>query len=171
MVDNGVKAEPWVAPDGWQPGEPLVVETTLGRCLFNEALPLDYRFVNYEVTKKELGQIVNDLAERYPRWRSPRRWTRSRRQVSTGRPAPASRSRSTTSSRHRTRPRFSTGTRRTRRRSRKQYLRGVITEEERRQELVEVWTKATSEVAKEMENNFPKTNPVYIMVNSGARGT
>ena len=46
----------------------------------------------------------------------------------------------------------------------------MITEEERRQELVEVWTKATSEVAKEMENNFPKTNPVYIMVNSGARG-
>jgi DNA-directed RNA polymerase subunit beta' len=46
----------------------------------------------------------------------------------------------------------------------------VITEEERRQELVEVWTKATSEVAKEMEINFPKTNPVYIMVNSGARG-
>jgi len=40
----------------------------------------------------------------------------------------------------------------------------------RRQELVEVWTKATSEVAKEMENNFPKDNPVYIMVNSGARG-
>ncbi|MEP6852745.1 MAG: DNA-directed RNA polymerase subunit beta', partial [bacterium] len=38
------------------------------------------------------------------------------------------------------------------------------------QELVEVWTKATSEVAKEMEANFPKTNPVYIMVNSGARG-
>ena len=46
----------------------------------------------------------------------------------------------------------------------------MITEEERRQELVEVWTKATSEVAKEMELNFPKTNPVYIMVNSGARG-
>ena len=27
--------------------------------------PTDYRFVNYEVTKKEIGQIVNDLAERY----------------------------------------------------------------------------------------------------------
>src|SRR5579875_644655 len=45
-----------------------------------------------------------------------------------------------------------------------------MTEEERRQELVEVWTKATSEVAKEMENNFPKNNTVYVMVNSGARG-
>jgi DNA-directed RNA polymerase subunit beta' len=37
---------------------------TNSRCLFNEALPLDYRFVNAGVTK-ELGQIVNDLAERY----------------------------------------------------------------------------------------------------------
>ena len=52
----------------------------------------------------------------------------------------------------------------------KQYQRGLITADERRQELVEVWTKATSEVAKEMEDNFPKTNPVWIMVNSGARG-
>ena len=62
-----IKAAPWEAPEGWQPGDPAVIETTLGRCLFNEALPADYRFVNYEVTKKELGQIVNDLAERYPK--------------------------------------------------------------------------------------------------------
>ena len=52
----------------------------------------------------------------------------------------------------------------------KQYQRGVITDDERRQELIEIWTKATSEVAREMEANFPRTNPVWIMVNSGARG-
>ena len=46
----------------------------------------------------------------------------------------------------------------------------MITDEERRQELIEIWTKATSEVAREMESNFPRTNPVWIMVNSGARG-
>ena len=42
-------------------------QTSLGRVLFNEALPEDYRFVNYQVPKKELGAIVNDLAERYPK--------------------------------------------------------------------------------------------------------
>ncbi len=52
----------------------------------------------------------------------------------------------------------------------KQYERGVITDEERRQELIEIWTKATAEVAKEMEGNFPKYNPVSMMVGSGARG-
>ena len=52
----------------------------------------------------------------------------------------------------------------------KQYARGVITDDERRQELIEIWTKATAEVAKAMEENFPKTNPVWMMVHSGARG-
>ncbi len=52
----------------------------------------------------------------------------------------------------------------------KQYGRGVITDEERRQELIEIWTKATAEVARAMEENFPEDNPVWMMVHSGARG-
>ena len=52
----------------------------------------------------------------------------------------------------------------------KQFQRGVITDDERRQELIEIWTKATAEVARAMEANFPKMNPVFMMVNSGARG-
>ena len=44
-----------------------MLETTLGRALFNEALPDDYAYADYEVGKKQLGQIVNDLAERYPK--------------------------------------------------------------------------------------------------------
>src|SRR5262249_2558347 len=52
-------------PEGWQPGQPLTLETTLGRALFNEALPGNYAYVNGEVGKKQLGTIVNDLAERY----------------------------------------------------------------------------------------------------------
>ena len=47
--------------------DPIMMETTLGRALFNEALPADYPFADYEVGKKQLGRIVNDLAERYPK--------------------------------------------------------------------------------------------------------
>ena len=43
----------------------MTLRTTLGRALFNEALPENYPYVNHEVTKKELGQVINDLAERY----------------------------------------------------------------------------------------------------------
>ena len=52
----------------------------------------------------------------------------------------------------------------------KQYERGLITDEERRQELIEIWTQASNEVAKAMEANFDKANPIYMMVDSGARG-
>jgi DNA-directed RNA polymerase subunit beta' len=57
-------------PKGWTPDKPLTLDTTLGHALFNEALPVDYPFVDKEVSKRELGAIVNDLAERYPRCRS-----------------------------------------------------------------------------------------------------
>ena len=49
------------------PNGSILLETTLGRALFNEALPDDYAYADYEVGKKQLGQIVNDLAERYPK--------------------------------------------------------------------------------------------------------
>src|SRR5690349_17804041 len=52
-------------PEGWEHGDPITLTTTLGRALFNEALPADYPFVNYEVGKKAMGAIINDLAERY----------------------------------------------------------------------------------------------------------
>ncbi|MGH3265728.1 MAG: DNA-directed RNA polymerase subunit beta', partial [Trebonia sp.] len=66
-VDNGAGQLAWVPAEDWQPGRPARLATTLGRCIFNDLLPANYRFVNYDVTKKELGQLVNDLAERYPR--------------------------------------------------------------------------------------------------------
>ena len=57
-------------PEGVEAGEDgrvpsLIVETTLGRALFNETLPVDYPFVDAVVDKKRLSAIVNDLAERY----------------------------------------------------------------------------------------------------------
>ena len=62
----------YVLPEGAEAGESgifssLTVETTLGRALFNETLPEDYPFVDVPVDKKRLSQIVNDLAERYPK--------------------------------------------------------------------------------------------------------
>jgi len=42
-----------------------IKESTLGRALFNEVLPADFPFVDYDVTKKLLGLIVDNLAEGY----------------------------------------------------------------------------------------------------------
>ena len=51
-----------------------------------------------------------------------------------------------------------------------QYRKGIITDDERRQELITIWTQATDEVKDAMEAQFGKTNPIYMMANSGARG-
>ena len=52
------------------------------------------------------------------------------------------------------------------------YLKGVITDEERRQELIEIWTEATDDVKDAMQANLEaeKFNPIDMMVRSGARG-
>jgi DNA-directed RNA polymerase subunit beta' len=145
-------------------------ETTLGRALFNEVLPDTYQFVDYDVTKKLLGLIVDNLAEGYAKvtvaqtldalkslgfyWATRAGVTISitdvvtpgrKREILEGYETKADKVQS-------------------------QYEKGLITDDERRQELIEIWTLATNEVAKEMEDNFPRTNPVWMMVYSGARG-
>ncbi len=52
------------------------------------------------------------------------------------------------------------------------YLKGVITDDERRQELIEIWTEATDEVKEAMQATLEaeKFNPIDMMVRSGARG-
>ncbi|MGA4540465.1 DNA-directed RNA polymerase subunit beta' [Uniformispora flossi] len=166
----------WVAPDpgpdgiAWEPGQPLRLHTTLGRALFHELLPSDYPFIDTEVGKKQLSTIVNDLAERYPKvevaatldnlkaagfhWATRSGVTVSisdvvvppnKGQILEGYEAQADK-------------------------VQKQYERGLITKDERAQEQIQIWTKATNEVAEAMNANFPKTNPIFMMVDSGARG-
>ncbi len=51
------------------------------------------------------------------------------------------------------------------------YERGLITEEERHESIVNLWTEATEDVAEAMEKNLNELNPIYMMANSGARGS
>jgi DNA-directed RNA polymerase subunit beta' len=52
-----------------------------------------------------------------------------------------------------------------------QYDMGLITQEERHEAVVERWQAATDEVASTMEGNLSTLNPIYMMANSGARGS
>ena len=52
-----------------------------------------------------------------------------------------------------------------------EYQRGLMTEEERHERIVAVWTEATEEVAQAMKDNLHKTNSIFMMANSGARGS
>lgn len=161
-----------VPPDGEElrPDGSVILQTTLGRALFNEALPTDYPYVNEEVGKKKLGQIVNDLAERYPKvevavtldrlkalgfkWATRSGVTVSIADVQT----PPNK------------PEIIASYEARANKITKQYERGKVTEEERHQELIQLWTDATAELTGAMEANFTKDNPIFMMVHSGARG-
>ncbi len=52
----------------------------------------------------------------------------------------------------------------------KQYKRGLITDDERYNQVIKVWEKATDDVKEAMKNNFSKENPMFMMSDSGARG-
>ena len=52
-----------------------------------------------------------------------------------------------------------------------QFERGLITEEERHESIVNIWTEATDTVADAMERTLYELNPIYMMANSGARGS
>ncbi|MEW6663233.1 MAG: DNA-directed RNA polymerase subunit beta' [Bacillota bacterium] len=51
-----------------------------------------------------------------------------------------------------------------------QYRRGLITEEERYQKIITHWNSATDRVTKGLMETLDRFNPVYMMANSGARG-
>ncbi|SNU02023.1 DNA-directed RNA polymerase subunit beta' [Ruaniaceae bacterium KH17] len=147
-----------------------LVETTLGRMTFNETLPIDYPYVNEVVGKKELSVIVNDLAERYPKvdvaesldalkaagyyWATRSGVTISvsdvvvppkKAEILEGYEAKAEK-------------------------IQEQFDMGLTTDEERRSELIDLWTDATNDVAEAMRENFTDENAVNKMVSSGARG-
>jgi DNA-directed RNA polymerase subunit beta' len=52
-----------------------------------------------------------------------------------------------------------------------QYDMGLMTQEERHEQVTGLWTEATEEVAAAMEEFFDELNPIYMMANSGARGS
>ena len=160
------------ATNGLDGKESVTLTTTLGRALFNQALPADYPFVDYDVKKAQLGKIVEQLAEFYAKvtvaatldslkelgfhWASRAGATIGIEDVVT----PAGKADILKESEGKAE------------KVEGQYEKGLITDDERRQELIEIWTQATKDVGEIMEENFKssRNNPVWMMVDSGARG-
>jgi DNA-directed RNA polymerase subunit beta' len=160
-----------VVVEGSSYGDAVIVETTLGRALFNDALPADYKFVNVVVDKKKLSEIINDLAERYPKvavagtldqLKDLGFYWATRSGVSVGIEdviIPVEKAELLAAAEAKAAKADSN------------FERGIISESERREQLVEIWTKATDDIADKMEANFTGSkNPVWQMAASGARG-
>jgi DNA-directed RNA polymerase subunit beta' len=148
------------------------VDTTPGRILFNSALPEDFHFVNEVVGKRQMGDLVDLLASNWPKAEVARCLDalkdlcfhyamRSGLTVSIDDVKTPSNKRALLDEYEAQADKVET-----------QFRRGVITDGERRQMEVEIWTEATEEVKQAMERELKaeKFNPIDMMVASGARG-
>ena len=168
--DGIVPPVDWEAPEGWEPGDDVLLETSLGRAIFNELLPVDYPFVNEVVGKKQLGQIVNTLTQRYPNvlvaecldalksagfhWST---WSGITIAFSDIQASPR---KEEILAEYEARAA----------KIQEDFDAGFILEENRYKDLVDLWLECTQKVADDMRGNFDERNTVYRMVNSGARG-
>jgi len=158
------------APEGFVQGKTVLQNTTLGRAIFNETLPTDYPYIEAVADKGQISAIVNDLAERYPKvevaaaldrikdagfhWATRSGVTVALSDIVT----PP------------TKPAIIAGYEKQAAKVQDQFDKGLTTDAERRQELIEIWNKATAEVATAMQDNFLSDNNINRMVSSGARG-
>jgi DNA-directed RNA polymerase subunit beta' len=148
------------------------IETTVGRLLFNEALPDDFPFINDTLQSKEISSLVARIADRYDQTLTAEvlnnlknlgfHW--------------ASRAGVTVSIQDVLKPPHKQEIldefEKRAEKVESQFRKGIITDDERRQELIEIWTEATERVREDMEERFKQEpfNPIYMMATSGARG-
>jgi DNA-directed RNA polymerase subunit beta' len=147
-----------------------VVETTAGRVIFNEAFPQAFEYVNHHVQKGDLSTITDDCVGRFDRaqvelildgLKQLGFHYSTRAGVTIGLDdvvTPKEKGKILTDHEKRA-EKIET-----------QYRRGIITNEERKQELIQIWTEATDQVKDAMEATFTERNPIYMMAYSGARG-
>ncbi|MGH9076092.1 MAG: DNA-directed RNA polymerase subunit beta' [Acidimicrobiales bacterium] len=150
------------------------VATTAGRLIFNTALPDDFEFVNDVVGKRNrtIASIVEVLADSYPRVTVAASLDRikdlSFRYASQSGLTISIDDVVTPKAKSQIIARYEGDAQK----AEAQFRRGIITDDERRQKEIEIWTAANSEVGKAMEENLHAIafNPLDMMVDSGARG-
>jgi len=153
-----------------------IVRTTVGRVIFNQIWPASVGFVNFAVAKSKLGDLIlntyksaGDVAtvETLDKLKELGFQTAFKAGISIGIDdmiIPE------------TKKDIVAETRKKIAEVESQFSKGIITEGERKNKVIDLWTAATDRIAKEvfakLDANEGKTevNPVYIMMDSGARG-
>ena len=147
-------------------------ETTIGRVIFNtQCLPADYPFINYKMDKGDVSRLVNDCCDRY----------------STSEVEPILDAIKYTGFHYATRAGLTVSvwdavipgdkqqllddTQDKVNEINENYEDGFLSERERHKEVVDAWTACTDQLGTEMLEGFAEDNPIYMMADSGARGS
>ncbi len=153
-------------------GSSTYIKTTAGRVFFNSALPDTFPYQNTVIDKRGMGRIVDLLSKQYGKAAVGksldgikdlcfRYATKSGLTISIEDVKTPHEKREILDLHEKEAEKVET-----------QFRRGIITDGERRQKEVEIWTTATDEVRRAMELALKaeKFNPIDMMVGSGARG-
>ncbi len=151
---------------------PARIETTLGRVIFNrQCLPADYPFMNYKMAKGDVSSLVNDCCDRYStaevepildaiKHTGFHYATRAGLTISVWDAAiPESK------------PELLAEAQAKVDEINEYYEDGFLNELERHTEVVNAWTECTEELGSQMLEGFAEDNPIYMMADSGARGS
>ncbi len=177
VVENGRRIfrtfDKWNSPVDYDVTDHAVrVETTVGRVIFNtRCLPADYPFINYKMNKGDIKNLVNDACDRY----------------STADVEPILDAIKETGFHYATVAGLTVSVWDAVIPPEKQemldeaqdkvdeineyYEDGFLSERERHVEVVNAWTECTNELGSKMLEGFAEDNPIYMMADSGARGS
>ena len=156
-----------------EPPDPkALTETTLGRALLNAGLPTTFPYVNAPVLKADMRTVIDEIIRRYDKPDVARSLDAIK---SLGFEFATKAGLTIGLEDVKTPPEKAEILARFDDRAEKMealYQKGVITEAERHQELIEIWTEATDEVKDAMSATLKaeRFNPMAMMVRSGARG-
>jgi DNA-directed RNA polymerase subunit beta' len=151
-------------PDGTR------IETTPGRCIFNDAIPEKLRFINQQVDRKILSKLVQDSI-RYFGMEQTATFLDSVKELGfhystvSGSTIAMSDVVIPEEKKEILKEADSLVSE-----TEEQYQMGFLTADERYDRVISIWRNATDQVTKAMEKAFTKDNPVFMMADSGARG-
>ncbi|UCD06531.1 MAG: DNA-directed RNA polymerase subunit beta' [candidate division WOR-3 bacterium] len=152
-----------------------VIETTPGRVIFNEQLPVEMRFKNVEVNKKTLSSIVDECLDKFGTEKTITVLDNLKKfgfeiATSSGLTIGIDDMLSL-----KTKDRIWTKGAREVQEINRAHQGGLISETERYNKVIDTWTRVSMDIEEglieELERDRKGFNPLYMMVNSGARGS
>ncbi|WP_160678888.1 DNA-directed RNA polymerase subunit beta' [Clostridium sp. C8-1-8] len=160
------------------------IKTTIGKIIFNESIPQDLGFVDrtnpadefnlevdFLITKKSLGQIIDACYMVHGPTKTSIMLDKIKAQgyhySTIGAVTVAASDMIVPQAKYE----LLRATDETIDKIEKMYRRGFISEDERYERVIEKWTKTTEEVANALMDSLDKFNPIFMMADSGARGS
>jgi len=148
-----------------------LITTTCGRVIFNQLLPEGFGFVNLELKKGNVGDIVSNCYKRFGHHRTIQLLDDIKRlgfeyatiggisigiddlKIPEAKPEVLKEAQKEVA------------------KVEEQYHKGIITERERKSKVIDIWTHATDRVSDLLFKGMEPFNPIFMMADSGARGS